>query len=367
MNEQYNKDMQFIEKIDKLVSKRVVFFAYFFALAACLLAHSLYLFLFAMAGVREMVIFNVGSIIFYSATIFLAGKIKDPLPLIYASLAEIILHAATATVFVGLLSNFCMFLLMIIPLAFLMPHKKVLAPFIVMFVSVPLYGILNFYYSDSSKAVYDISNSPYQMVFYIINIIIGSFVLIYVATIFTHYNSYQAAKLRIQTEQLRIMASTDPLTKLINRREINRRLSEIVRDRKADNKKFMLGIGDIDNFKNVNDTYGHDNGDIVLACVASIIADNLPENGCASRWGGEEFLFVIPDSDIEEGRKYADEIISKIGQHVFDIDGKKFSVTMTIGICEATANDSVDSVITKADARLYKGKHSGKNHTEFTD
>lgn len=367
MNEQYTNDLKFIEKIDKLVSKKVVFFAYFFPLAACLLAHTLYMVLFALAGVRGMVIFNVGSILFYILTIVLAGKVKDPLVLVYASIAEIILHAVAATVFVGIMSNFCMFLLMVIPLAFLMPNKKSAAPFFVMFASVPLYGALNFFYRDADAAFYDISNTPFQMVFYIINIIIGSFVLIYVAVIFTQCNIYQAAKLRVQTEQLKIMASTDPLTKLSNRRAINRRLTEIVQECKESNRKYVVGIGDIDDFKRVNDTYGHDNGDIVLAYVGGVIAGGLPQKACASRWGGEEFLFVIPDSDIEEGRKCADEIIELIRGHAFEMEDRQFSITMTIGICEGTADDSVDSIITRADARLYKGKHNGKNHTEYTD
>ena len=105
----------------------------------------------------------------------------------------------------------------------------------------------------------------------------------------------------------------------------------------------------------------------MLAYVGGVIAGGLPQKACASRWGGEEFLFVIPDSDIEEGRKCADEIIELIRGHAFEMEDRQFSITMTIGICEGTADDSVDSIITRADARLYKGKHNGKNHTEYTD
>ena len=364
---QYKGDLKFIEKIDKRVSPKVVFMLYFCPLVACLIAHTLYMVLFAMSGVSGMVIFNLFSVLFYAVMIILAKNVKEKLHLVYASQFEIVIHAVAATVFVGLLPNFCMFLLMIIPLAFLMPNKRKWVPFIVLLTSVPLYGFLNFYYSTSGHALHDLSGTLYQTVFYVINIIVGSFVLIYVATIFSILNSYTEAKIRVQNEQLKIMASTDPLTKLSNRREINRRLSEIHLQSRESGRSFIVGIGDIDNFKKVNDTYGHDMGDVVLASVAKIIGDNLPDNACASRWGGEEFLFVLPDANIEDGRTYADNVISLIGNKIHTHDGTDFSVTMTIGLCEGTSDDSVDHIISCADSRLYKGKHNGKNHTEYSD
>ncbi len=367
IGDKFAEDQEFVTKMDKLASPQAVFLAYFCPLVACLIAHTLYMVLFAMSGVVEMVFFNIGSIIFYAVMIICAKCIKEPLKLVYASIAEIVLHASVATVFVGLRPNFCMFLLMIIPLAFLTPNKVWWAPFVTLLTSVPLYGLLNFYFSTEGRAVYDLSNTNYQTVFYVINIFIGSFVLIYVATIFTYINRYTGSKIRIQNEQLRILASTDPLTKLSNRREINRRLEQVYLESKNSGKSFVVGIGDIDNFKRVNDTYGHDMGDVVLAAVAGTIGNNIPETGCASRWGGEEFLFVLPNTDINGGKECADKIISLIRSQTFTLEDKIFSVTMTVGIYECTSEDSLDNVISRADSRLYKGKHNGKDHTEYTD
>ena len=83
--------------------------------------------------------------------------------------------------------------------------------------------------------------------------------------------------------------------------------------------------------------------------------------------GGEEFLFIIPESDIEVGRQSAETIIALIGGRTFTCGDKSFSVTMTIGICEGAPDDIIDKVISQADKRLYKGKRNGKNHTEYTD
>ena len=361
-NEQYKKDLAHIGKIDAMISRKIDLIAYFFALSACFAAHTLYLALFAAAGVRFMMYFNIFSVTFYLVTILLVNRVKDKQRLVYAALAEIIVHAAAATVCVGLIPDFCMFLLMIIPLAFLMPNKNKKMPFIIMFVSVPLYGFLRFWLRDPKNAIYDLGDNSYASVFYIINIIVGSFVLIYVASIFTVMNRYTECRLRVQTAQLREMASTDPLTKLVNRREISKKLAEIAESGRG----YVLGIGDIDNFKRVNDTYGHDMGDSVLSAVAGIFSDGLPESGCAARWGGEEFLFVIPDSGLEDGLDHAENIIQSVSKRVFNFEGQEFSVTMTVGLCDGLPGENIDKVITCADGRLYKGKRSGKNRVEYT-
>ena len=350
-NEQYNKDLRFIEKIDSWLDRRYDHSAFIFSFAACLLAHVMYLLLFWSAGVNFMAFFNVFSVLFYVVMFLVINYVKDKITLVYATIAEIIVHAAAATVCVGLASNFAMLLLM--------PNKNKYAPFVVMVVAVTLYGILCFVIKDPSRGCYDLSGTNFPMVFYIINIVVGSVVLIYAAILFTIINTYRECRLRIQTEQLKIMASTDPLTKLNNRREIQKTLNEV------SSGNYIIGIGDIDDFKYVNDTYGHDMGDVVLASVAELIGSAIPDKARAARWGGEEFLFVIPDADIEEGRRCADGIIERIRAKKFTSGGKEFSVTMTIGICLGTPEDTVDKIISQADERLYKGKQSGKNQTVF--
>lgn len=363
----YEKDLQFIEKIDKLVSRKVEFMAYFFSLAACLAAHTLYLILFAAAGVWAMVIFNIFSVCFYAGTIIAVRHVKGKTNLVYASLGEIVVHAVAATLCVGIQANFTMFLLMIIPLAFLMPNKNRYAPFVVMFVSVPLYGLLNFTYLKPGHELYHIENTISPTVFYVINILVGSFVLMYVATIYTVINRYTGCKLRVQNEQLRILASTDPLTKLDNRRVISRRLTETAALCEETGESYIVGIADLDDFKRVNDSFGHDMGDHVLEAVAGVITSALPDGGYAARWGGEEFLFVLPDTDTAQGVIMAQEMIHAVSELKLTCDGETVRVTMTAGICEGQPGDDPEKVINRADSRLYKGKNGGKNRVEFTD
>ena len=364
---QYKNDIAFINKIEKRVSEQVVFFLYFFPLIACLAAHVLYLMLFAFADINSMVKFNIGSVSFYAILIILARKVKEKLNLIYASMAEIIIHAAAATVYVGLRPDFCMFLLMIIPLAFLVPNKNKIIPFIVLFISVPTYGMLRYIYLVPGRERYDMTDSSFATVFYVINILVGSFVLIYVAVIFTFLRHYNDCKSRVQNKQLRELASTDPLTKLNNRREMNRILNDVVKESRENGNGYIIGIGDIDDFKKVNDRYGHDKGDDVLSNTAKVISDSIPEGGYAARWGGEEFLFVLPDTELAEGVVCSNNIVSSVRKQRFKTDDTEFSVTITIGICEGHPENNIEKVISLADSRLYKGKHSGKDRVVCAD
>ncbi len=365
--EKYNKDLAFIQKIDHLISRKIEFLVYFIGFSACLAVHIAYLLLFAATGITIMKIFNIFSVIFYFLTLILVKKVKEKSVLVYATFIEIIIHASVATLCVGWESDFGMFLLMIIPIAFLMPDKNKNNSFIIMTVSILLYGILGFLSLRPDSSIYSFEKNSYHTIFYVINIFSDSSILIYFTTIYTIINRYTECKLRVQNEQLRIMASTDPLTQLSNRREMSRILADISAESKNSGKSFVIGIGDIDNFKRVNDIYGHDLGDTVLSSVSGIIRENLPQNGFVSRWGGEEFLFVIPDADIDSGSAYAEKIIRSVKQHEFAGNGSTFFVTMTFGICEGKPDDIVDKIISHADSRLYKGKNGGKNCVMYTD
>ena len=365
--ERYERDLRFVEKIEKIATQRIEFIAYFMPLAACVFAHTMYGIMFYAAEVWIMAVFNIFSVLFYILTIVVYRFVKEKVNLVYAAIAEIIVHATVATACVGWAPDFGMLLLMLIPIIFLMPNKKRWLPIAMMIMCLAIYASLRVIYWSRESTIYDIDHSMFATAFFWINMCIGSGVLIFVTTLYTFVNSYTGSKMRVQNEQLRIMASTDPLTKLNNRREMNRVLAETAQLSRQTGNSYVVGIGDIDFFKKVNDTYGHDHGDIVLSKVAEVIAASLPDKASASRWGGEEFLFVIPDCGIEEGAGYADNIVGTVRREVFTSEGIDFSVTMTIGICEAHPDDITDKVISCADSRLYKGKHNGRNHIEYTD
>jgi two-component system, cell cycle response regulator len=162
-------------------------------------------------------------------------------------------------------------------------------------------------------------------------------------------------------KQLEIAARTDPLTGLLNRRRIIE-LIEIEAIRYARNKKlFSIVIGDIDFFKSINDSYGHDGGDFVLKTIAETISSNIRKQDSASRWGGEEFLILLPETNISGARNLTEKLREKLLDCGFTSINSDLKVPMTFGLAEFDSGQSIDSTIKKADIALYEGKSKGRN------
>jgi diguanylate cyclase (GGDEF)-like protein/PAS domain S-box-containing protein len=160
---------------------------------------------------------------------------------------------------------------------------------------------------------------------------------------------------------LEIESKIDSLTGLYNRRYILGKINEEIIRYKRSGKEFSVVIADIDFFKKVNDTYGHDFGDVVLKDVSEILKSTLREQDCISRWGGEEFLILIVESDLKRASLIANRMREKIEEKIFEHNFKKLSVTMTFGVSVYSDNESIDDMIKKADDALYKGKKTGRN------
>lgn len=174
--------------------------------------------------------------------------------------------------------------------------------------------------------------------------------------------------LRESQEQLQIAARTDPLTQLPNRRDIIEKIGyERIRFERS-KKSFALIVGDIDDFKQFNDTYGHDCGDFILVTVANLMRSSIRKQDQLARWGGEEFLFLLPETNLEGGRVVAEKIREKIASHVYMFQGQDLSVTMTFGVSVFDKNAlSIDGCIKSADQALYRGKEEGKNRVILSE
>lgn len=169
-----------------------------------------------------------------------------------------------------------------------------------------------------------------------------------------------AAELRAANEELQLMADTDELTGLSNRRVIDKLVRTAIEHAHMLNFNIILGIIDIDDFKQINDTYGHAEGDKVLVKITEIAREKIEQirGGKIGRWGGEEFLFVLPKLDLDEGKKALEEIRLAIKNQYFEGIGYR---TISIGITEIRANDTANDVFRRADEALYEAKGTGKN------
>ncbi|MFL0195250.1 GGDEF domain-containing protein [Clostridium sp. WILCCON 0269] len=157
------------------------------------------------------------------------------------------------------------------------------------------------------------------------------------------------------------MSRTDPLTRLSNRRDLRQKFEYEVKKNRTRPISFSLAIGDVDFFKSINDTYGHGCGDLVLKKIASIFKKNLRKEDVISRYGGEEFVIFLPETDLKHSFYTVENIRTVIEKQVFQYDGNIFRMTMSFGLVNFNYNISFTECIERADAALYEAKVRGRN------
>lgn len=160
---------------------------------------------------------------------------------------------------------------------------------------------------------------------------------------------------------IRNLVEKDALTEIYNRRYATNYLTKVVKKAQISGQPFAVCIADIDFFKKVNDTYGHDMGDVVLKEVASILKNQMIGNGMAARFGGEEFLLVFDKIGMNEGAEVLQEALEKLRRRVFEYENVTFNVTMTFGIVDGNPELGEDELLKRADEKLYNGKQNGRN------
>ena len=150
---------------------------------------------------------------------------------------------------------------------------------------------------------------------------------------------------------------TDTLTGLGNRRIVE----EFDQDPASKEAVYCAILADIDDFKRINDTYGHDCGDAVLVMVSRSFREEIRKNDIVCRWGGEEILVILPFCSLENAEKVAQKIREKIGSTVVEFEQNQVNVSLTYGVAESTEGQDVEKVIRMADRYLYYGKQHGKD------
>jgi|GEM_PF-713101 len=168
-------------------------------------------------------------------------------------------------------------------------------------------------------------------------------------------------ELQTAYEQLDRTARLDPLTELANRRDMLERLETERRRCIRSGRPFSLILADIDNFKSINDQHGHDCGDAVLVSLAAQLRDAIRKQDTVARWGGEEFLLLLPDTRDEGGRILAEKIRSAVFAGPFRYQEIEMSLSITCGVAEYGLDESLDDCLKRADQALYVGKRDGKN------
>ncbi|MBE5925179.1 MAG: GGDEF domain-containing protein [Lachnospiraceae bacterium] len=187
--------------------------------------------------------------------------------------------------------------------------------------------------------------------------------IILISYIYSHDENEAEGKLMKYNDKLKKEAGTDQLTGLVNRRRALEYLQEL---RDASFSSFIsIAMGDIDFFKKVNDTYGHDAGDEVLKSVANTMKEVCGSKGLVSRWGGEEFLIIFVDVNGDDAFIDMEKLRREISKRTIVVGEQKINITMTIGLTEYNIKKNIENAIKEADEKLYLGKTNGRNQVVY--
>jgi diguanylate cyclase (GGDEF)-like protein len=178
------------------------------------------------------------------------------------------------------------------------------------------------------------------------------------------HEALEQKHLELQTlsEELRISSVTDPLTGASNRRFFLDSAAKMVSSANRHHYPFSVIMIDVDHFKRINDKYGHPAGDKVLQTLAAISREALREEDVFARFGGEEFMAILPNTGAQAGQAVAERLCAKVMAHPVKVNDESLYITVSCGVSEHRSNETtIENAIKRADEALYAAKDSGRN------
>lgn len=178
-------------------------------------------------------------------------------------------------------------------------------------------------------------------------------------------SSYEIARLKTQlvemTRSLDLASRIDPMTGLANRRDITEKIEQEHSRAHRHQRTFSIILVDIDDFKQINDTYGINVGDDVLVEIACVLRECVRNEDVCSRWGGEEFLFLLPETGIEGALSVAQKINQSVEMTEFKVNRPGIRTSVSLGVCNYQPGQTVSDCLNRAEKALLQAKQNGKN------
>ncbi len=313
----------------------------------------IFIFIFSVMHLPSLAVSNVSSILVYAACLKAIHAGRYSLTGVLMNV-EIILHALLATWVLGWDSNCYFYLYCLIPIiAFsfqdaLLPRLLLyLAILAILAVSVGGFALRKHLGINSGVA------PQWLEIFGVVNVLAALGVLLHCTALSVRFTRSMQAKL-FQT------ANRDSLTNLYTRRRVMHEVLQL-----TDSGSSTIILLDIDHFKQINDRLGHERGDLILQRVAEAISSNVRATDVASRWGGEEFLVLMPSIPAHAAKAVAGRILLRIREWVGELNDYPLTVTATLAVSEIHYGESFESALNRADQALYRGKHQGRNQVIF--
>lgn len=314
-------------------------------------AHLSFIFLFDSVGVAWMARANVASVLVYvlSALLIQNGRHMVAMVLI---VGEILLHGILAVAVIGWDSGFHYYIILIMPVTILSNfHASWFKAVVATAVGV-LYMALDFIFRNAAPL--EMVPQPMLQGLHYFNQASTLVILAMLATAYYRLVANAEASLRQQ-------ACTDPLTQLQNRRfamEVAQHEAAVF---ERGGRPLALVLGDIDHFKRINDLHGHETGDTALKAVAQALREGVREVDHVARWGGEEFLMLLPSTDEEEALRVSERVREAIAQIDLVHQHQLVPISITLGVSLLSPGETIEQALARADQALYKGKTAGRN------
>lgn len=196
-----------------------------------------------------------------------------------------------------------------------------------------------------------------------LRVIISFIVVALLSGVYEYFRDSYSKKIIALAKKNEMLATIDPLTELPNRRYTIEQIKyEKIKNQRNKNTMSLM-LCDVDDFKKINDKHGHHIGDKALVHLAQIFTKSIREQDIVCRWGGEEFLFMLPNTNKENAKLLADKIHLNIHKSPLTIENKTFPITISIGVAEVVYDRNIELDIQEADNLLYHAKSTGKNKT----
>ncbi len=327
------------------------------------LVHGGLMIIFLAAGVIPLAMFNILSVVVYIFC-FILCRGGHIMPVYVSIVLEVTFYTVISTYFVGLRCGTYCFLFSIIPIiiyfgSYLIKGRKRWSVILVLILNFLTFVLLYIRFFDE-EPVYHVSPGI-MLILVVYSAFAMVFSILFYNAIYIYSSENQLSILEQENRKLSADAHEDALTNLLNRRGFLPLLRTLMAPKSGKKTVFCIAFCDLDDFKRVNDSYGHEAGDEVLLNATKMIQQELPGSDIC-RWGGEEFVILLKDCDLLTAKSKVERLRKTVESNPTEFVGKQIFVTMTIGLEENLESYSnPEDIIKKADERMYYGKQHGKN------
>ena len=323
-----------------------------------LVSQSLFALVFATLRIPVLAGFALVSCALYAGIALVAQRARLGGLLILAGLVTLA-HAGLSVSILGWDSGFHYYVPLLVPLVFFNPtwHRSV--KWLVVALICALYlGLHTRAHVVEPSVVLDVATLT---ALHHVNVMLTFVILSFLGYYYSRAAEFTEREMEAANVTLRRLATTDPLTRLLNRRSMEDRLYAEMARFTRNGRPFALVMADIDDFKPINDRYGHECGDHVLVELATLIHSSLRRQDEAARWGGEEFLLLLPETTLKAAAIVAERLRRMVANSTFTYDAQEISITLTFGVSVCGASLDVNECVAEADHAMYSGKRGGKN------